>query len=180
MKLLLIVRNDSQIKSFKDLENKKISLMDGVVGEINSVWFSSQVIKETNSKPDKHFESITREIQSSKALLNVYFKVSDACIITDMDYDTICELNPQLRKETEVILSSAKYLPAVTILVNNKDKRFETFVRNFAIDLTTKPYSEQVMKIFKINGIGNFKDEYLTNIRELMVVYNNIEKKAVK
>jgi phosphonate ABC transporter substrate-binding protein len=180
VELLLIVRKDSQIKSFKDLENKKINLMDGVVGEINSIWFSTQVIKEINIRPDKHFESITREIQSSKALLNVFFKVSDACIITDIDYDIICELNPQLKKETEVILSSAKYLPAVSILVNNKDKRFETFIRNFAIDLTQKPYSEQVMKIFKINGIGNFKDEYLINISELMADYNRTIKKVIK
>ena len=176
VELLLIVRNDSQINYLTDLKNKKISLLDGVVSEINNVWFTTNVIKECGTNPENYFSSVTKEIQPSKALLNVYFKVSDACIITRMDYDIVCELNPQLKRETEIIRTSEKYLPAVSILANNQDPRFESFIRSFAVDLTKKPYSEQVMKIFKINGITNFKDEFLTNIKNLMEDYNKIIK----
>jgi phosphonate ABC transporter substrate-binding protein len=174
VKLVLMVRKDSKINSFLELKNKNIVLVAGIISDLSNIWLSTELIKSKDITLDKFCSEVKTVMRPSDAMLNLYFNKIDACLIPMGDYEIICEMNPQIKAELKILKISEGYLPAVTFLANNNDKKFESFVYEFVFNINKQTYGDQLMKIFKINSIGKFKIEYLTNIKKLLDDYGRM------
>jgi phosphonate transport system substrate-binding protein len=73
-------------------------------------WLATRVAAQTPSYAEPFFGRVTKEAKLAQIVLPVYFRKADACIVTRQGFETMCELNPQLRGNLRVLASSPRLL----------------------------------------------------------------------
>ncbi len=173
---VLLVRKESGIKSLSELKNKKVASIGGISGLVAKMWLETKVQSISNQSSIEYFENIKLQESPSKAMLSLFFKNSDACVINDYSFNILCEMNPQMKKQIIVIDQSEGLLPGMSVLVNSDDKSFNNYVDRFALNLAKDEHSKQMLVLFRIDNIIPFEDKYLDNVRKLMDGHGSLTK----
>lgn len=156
--LLLIARSDSNIRSVKDLNGKKLLMLSN--DDMADIFVDGLFLKQFSKGYKNIVGLVDHQTKPSRIMLDVFFKKADAGIIYRNSYDIMVELNPELAQNI-VILDQYPV----------KSKNFSFFVSHY-------PYaaelSDMVVTIFNNSARARqilevFKTPHLTNcaVREL-------------
>ncbi len=116
--LLLLVRKDSAIRSVRDLKNRSIAVTkrSSQYGNLNHVWLETLLMREGIRSSNKFFGTV-KEVQTVKqALMPVFFRQADACIVTRQVFELSAELNPQLGKQLTAIARIDNLAPGIIVI----------------------------------------------------------------
>ncbi len=174
---VLLVRKESGIKSIRELKNKKVASIGGISGLVAKMWLDTKILRLSNQNSEEYFKNIELVESPSKAMLSLFFKNSDACVINDYSFDILCEMNPQMNKGIIVIDQSEGLLPGLSVLVNSTDKPFNNYIDRFALNLPSEEHSKQMLVLFRIDDIIPFEEKYLDNVRKLLDDHKTLTKK---
>ena len=83
----------------------------------------------------------------SKAILQVFFRQTDAALVTVDAFDLTCELNPQLRRDLVVLASSPPFITA--FLIFRPGYRLREKFETALLDLHMTPGGRQVLTVFQ-------------------------------
>lgn len=169
---ILVARKDGNYKSILDLKGKVLLKPGGTYGKIIDVWITNLI----SNKTTKHitFLSSVRTVEKpSQALLPVFFKQADACVITENSYLTMIELNPQLQKDLSIIEISPTYPNGLMCLNKNIDSELKNKIVTAAKSLSNTVSGKQILTLFKAENVVEFDENYL---REIRAAYNNYKK----
>ena len=175
----LLVRKESNIRSLLDLNNKNLVCIGGISGQIAKMWLDTEVLEKAHQKSENYFKKIELVENPSKAMLSLFFKNSDACIINKASFEVLCEMNPQMKKEIISIDQSEGFLPGMSVLVNSSDKTFNDYINRFALNLPREEHSKQMLLLFRIDDIIPFEDKFLDNNRNLVHRNKSLTKKYI-
>jgi ABC-type phosphate/phosphonate transport system substrate-binding protein len=94
---VLIVPKDKESHSLSGLKNKKIIIhKHDDTGLIPILWLNSLLRQQGLPPAERFCGSIKKVDQVSQAVLPVYFRQADCCVVTCDGFETMKELNPQL------------------------------------------------------------------------------------
>lgn len=164
----LITNKSENIKSIRDLKNGTINILSRSNNQPPTLWLDK--ILRDNKLPikEKFFDQITYDYKTNNVLLPVFFKKSSAAIVTKSAFDLICELNPKVKQETEIILKSK---PIVRSLFcadgKRKDQERKDFLYDYLKRVHKSNYGKQVLSLYMVTRLLPYKQEYLNNILEL-------------
>jgi len=80
----------------------------------------------------------------------------------------LCELNPQIKKEAEVIQTSKPILSGIFCFdLKSKNEKRKKFVADYLIGLHTDSYGKQITELYMVDKIVLFKESYWDNFLEL-------------
>jgi phosphonate transport system substrate-binding protein len=69
-------------------------------------WLDTVLLEHKLGRAQDFFASISEEPKINKTVLPVFFRKADACMVTRKAFQTMCELNPQLGRQLQVLLAS--------------------------------------------------------------------------
>lgn len=172
---ILLVRKDKNIKSIYDLKNRQINVPSGEFGELVKMWLEV-ILHENENKSLKYFSEIREFKKPSQALLPVFFKQNDACVISERSYVAMLELNPQLKNELVIIEKSPELVGAIMCINTNLSKNIKEITLDTAKKLSQTASGKQILALFKANELVKYQPEYLESTKELIDRYEEVQK----
>ncbi len=174
---LILIRKNSRIKNIKDLADKKFGI---VVIEDNSVplmWLEVELKKKLSFTNKKNFfKQIILGKSESKLILSLFFNQIDACLVSKSTFDTMVDLNFQIKNQIEILSESPGYLTAISSFTKKfKESKYSTDLFNTLLKLDNYPAGKQLFALSKTAKIIPYKQEYMDNIRKLIHDYSELK-----
>jgi ABC-type phosphate/phosphonate transport system substrate-binding protein len=173
-KYLLITSNNSNINSYADLKLKKILTYNNSEAEIIKMWLFVEMKKDNIKNPLEIITRFDKSIKSNKRVFKVFFGKADACIISKTGYESMCELNPQLKKQLKVLLESPTFLTEIYCTNANSSKTKASYAKKYAPVINNSDNGAQMLKIFRAFKVLDYKYEYLETIENLFENYQSL------
>ena len=164
----LVTRKDNNINHLSDLKNRKLNILARSDGQTPSLWLEK--ILRDNKLPvkNKFFEEITFDYKPINILLPVFFNKLDAAVITKESFDVMCELNPNIKKDLNILATSKTLLFGVLSFdTKSKNKEREKFIYDILTTMHNDADGRQFLSLFSLDKIIPYKEEYLTKFMEL-------------
>lgn len=110
---VVIVHRDSGIEGLPDLRGRSLIALDNPRMSLAITWLDTFLLQNGMHTSDKFFKPITVANKLSQVVLPVFFRNSDACLVTRRGFQTMSELNPQVGKQLRILEASQELVPIV-------------------------------------------------------------------
>ncbi|MGZ0655582.1 phosphate/phosphite/phosphonate ABC transporter substrate-binding protein [Coraliomargarita sp. W4R72] len=160
----LITHVDSGITTFEGLAGKDVLLLNTSQSRLTKDWFF-QELNQVGLLPEDVNTHVVENV--SKALLPVFFKKSDACVVDGDAYELMQEFNPQLGRQLHTVITSPDYAEAVICMRNDYQTDREMVLQGLG-EIHADASGRQVMLVFKIRQLIPFQPQYLDTVAELL------------
>lgn len=168
---LLVVRRDSGITHLTALQHRSLAVHSLPRMRLGYLWLDVELARASAPPVAEYFARIERAPKLSKAVLDVFFKRVDACLVTRRGLAAMAELNPQVEKQLVAIARSPALVPSFFGFRAGMDPAFlEKLVRELSIVHRT-PAGKQAVTIFQVGDLGEFPPDVLQPALDLLQEY---------
>jgi ABC-type phosphate/phosphonate transport system substrate-binding protein len=172
---LLLVHNSSGIRNLEELAKKNILITETHKACLGKVWLENILMGAGYASLEVFFGKVDTMRKPSQAVLPVFFRQADACLINSDGYDTMVELNPQIKRDLRIIAKSTAYTTSVICIRTG----FKLPLRQILIDslkgLHVDPKGQQILTLFKVEKLVPFEPSYLESVRRLVQDHVKLE-----
>ena len=127
-----------------------------------------------------HFSVVLKKRIFSQVILAVFFGQADACIATDYVFETLAELNPQMRNQLKIIAISPPIIHAVTIVRKNIDESLRNNMMNIISNLDQSAEGRQVLMLFKIEQMVPLYESDISTMETILYQYKALKNKNIR
>jgi ABC-type phosphate/phosphonate transport system substrate-binding protein len=177
---VIIVRSDSDIRTFTDLKGRSILLPPVVRHELSHIWLDVLLMKAGKGESSHFFRQVKESPKLSHAVMGVFLRQADAAVVTRSGLDTSRQLNPQLETQLTVLAESRNLSDGVTCLIPGTPEKFRNNLSKEIMRLNNTSGGRQMYTIFQSSGITPFKPEHLEGLEELLHEYDRLKQKTTK
>jgi ABC-type phosphate/phosphonate transport system substrate-binding protein len=170
---LLLVRRDSGIRDIGRLEGKSIMIQERCGVNLGGVWLNSMLLERGYPKAPDFFARCITTSKTSTTALQVFFGKANAALISNMDFQALVELNPQLGRQLATLESSQAYVTGVICVRDDYHQERDTLLDVLA-ELHMEPRGQQVLMLFKVDRLAPFEDRYLDSARNILGNYESL------
>lgn len=164
----LISKKNKGFNNLADLKNSKIRILARSDGQTPSIWLDKLLRDKKLPNQDKHFKEISFDFVPTNVVLPVYFNKIDAAVVSKASFELMCELNPKLLKEFNILEVSPTLLFGVLCFdKKNTDKEREKFIYDILTTMHNDIDGQQFLNLFSLEKIIPYKEIYLTKFLEL-------------
>jgi ABC-type phosphate/phosphonate transport system substrate-binding protein len=168
---VVLAHHDGPVKSLADLRGRNLVYHMNARVCLASPWLDTLLVQQ-GFKPAAGFAGkITQNSKLSKVVLPVFFRQTDACLVTRSGFETMSELNPQVGKQLQVIASSAEMVPTVLAFRADFSAPFKEELLAGMRDLHKTPAGQQVLTIFHSEKIEEQPASCLDSALDMLAQY---------
>jgi len=178
--IVILVRKESGIRSSVDLMNKRINIPRGLQAPLFQMWMETLFMKEGVSDSRDFFAALKTVNIPSQAILPVFFKQADACIVLRGAFDLVGELNPQITRELEILYSSSGVPAGIIGLRRDLSVEQRDSMKKILWSVHEEPEGKQIFTLFRISKLLPFRPEYLRSLEALQVEHQNLKLKLAR
>lgn len=149
---VLLVHQASDVRRIEELRGRNLVCWQNSRMSLGSVWLDTVLLKDGFPRAAE-FCRITQSSKLAKAVLPVFFRQAEACLVTRRGFKTMCEMNPQVNQRLRVLLTSPELVPSGFCFRRGYDDPLrETIIAELAkIRLT--PAGAQVLTLFQSGSL---------------------------
>lgn len=146
---LIIVHEDSKIDSLKKLSNKTIAIKNK--NYLDTLFFNKELSKEKDIDIKGNLKTVKN---FSRAILDVFFKKYDACIVPKYSFELSSELNPILNKKLKVLSSSGPiFLPVIAFFHKDTKQILKDKFERSVINMKNTVAGRNIFNLFKMKEL---------------------------
>ena len=163
MELLLLVRKNSGIRNFRDLRGRTIVVppRNPRCLDMYTAWLETMSMEEGSKGINSYFSSAKETRTVSKAVMTLFFRQADACVVTRQVFDLTAELNPQINRELMIISRRGKLSQGIIAVDRRLTEETKERVRQAFLALHQTPDGQQILMLFKVRKLVPFVPGYL-------------------
>lgn len=176
--LLLVTRSDSGITTMRHLRGKSLMHPRGAANAVHRMWLETLTMRQGVREPDRYFSSMKEVITSSQALMPVFFRRADACIISRNSFDVMTELNPQLRNQMHIIEETAPMVTGLICMRRSCDQRQRESLKETLETLDRSVEGKQLLTLFRMSGLIPYRPSYLESSVVFLKRYTDLKNVA--
>ena len=176
---LLLTRRDGGLDSLAALKGKEVILLESSVSLLTVPWVDV-LLADARLGPAKTFFSRVEMVQKpTAAMLPVFFGKRQACAVDRRDYETLTEMNPQLRSALQVIAASPPFLNIIVCLSRSTwaSGKVKSDMTEALRDLHLEPEGRQILLLFKADQLTPYRESQMLAVRELRARYQRPARK---
>jgi phosphonate transport system substrate-binding protein len=172
--LILLVRNDSGISQLEQLRRKNLRIESGQKGTLPMKWLDSLLMAKLSTSAQKLFANVTLSPKASQVVLPLFFGQTDASLVSRASFETMVELNPQLGRTLRILEKSPRFATGIIAVRRDvSDPQRDVMVAAFR-DIHTDPKGRQILTLFRINRLVDFKAEHLSATEKVLKEHHEI------
>lgn len=165
----LITRIDKAPQSLKELRNSKLVFQrDRFVGNVPLMWLDTLLVKQGLPVSEHFFADIKTVNKVSQAVLPVFFKQMDACLVTRRGFETMVELNPQLGEQLSTLSMSPILVLGLVVFRKDFNEEYRKKIIDTAVNFRNLPSGKQILTLFKVDDFFPFKNSDLDTLMNLL------------
>lgn len=179
--LLLLVRKDSGIRSISGLRGRSLimPMKNPRCVNIYIAWLEV-LLKREKSRIDSFFSTVKETRTISKAVMPVFFRQADACVVTRQVLELTSELNPQISRELTVIASVGKLSQGIVAVDRRLSEERREKIRESFLSLHQTQEGRQLLMLFKVNKLAPFAPGQLKATEALYAEYYGLASRTAK
>ena len=166
--LVLLAHRDSGIESVEDLKERRLIIHRNPRASLAVCWLDSVLLEKGLRSTAEFMGRVDENNKLSSVVLPVFFRQSDACLVTRSGFDTMSELNPQIGKTLKVLATSPKVVPVVLCFRADYAPAFKDKVLAGLRDLHLSPAGQQVLTIFHSEKLEEMPTSGLQSALDLL------------
>jgi len=163
VELLLLARKDRSFRSFRELKNRSIAIPAKVLqyGNMYFTWLETLTMREGFSSLETYFSSVSEAPAPSRALLQVFFRQADACVVARQVFDLTSELNPQISRELEIIARVDKLAGGIIVFRHDLQEDRKKKLLQALQTVHNDQQGRQLFVLFQLSRLIPFRPEYM-------------------
>jgi len=180
--LLLLARKDSHIRTFRELKNRAISIPAKVVqyGNMYFTWVEILLMREGFQTTEGYFSSVSEARTPSRALMQVFFRQADVCVVTDQVLELATELNPQIGRELTVIARIDKLAGGIIVFRHDLQEDRKQKLREALLTIHEDQEGRQLFLLFQLNRLIPYRPEYMRATQLFFEEYRTLERRIAR
>jgi ABC-type phosphate/phosphonate transport system substrate-binding protein len=169
----LVVSKDKESFSLNRLKNKKLIVQKtDESGQVPLLWLNTLLRKQGLPTANVLLGSVKMVETPSQAILPVFFKQADCCLVTLEGFETSQELNPQIGERLAIVTRSPSLMIGLLAVRKDLSDTLRKGVTEVAVNLASYPRGKQILTLFKIGGFRYFQTSDLDSVQELIKEQN--------
>ena len=147
---ILLVRKDSAFSSVETLKGQTLVFHDSMRTSLAQDWLDFLVLNEgSSSSAGEFFFGIETVPKVTAAVLPVFFSKKNCAVLCASDFSLMCELNPQIERDLEIIAKSPPLIPALMCFRKSFESEEKKELLLALSELHHNPAGEQILNLFK-------------------------------
>jgi ABC-type phosphate/phosphonate transport system substrate-binding protein len=165
---VVVVRRDSNAHDVQDLRGRRLARHTGPVMGPALPWLET-VLASQHLGPLQDFLGETTPLETpSKSVLRVFFRQSDACLLSTNAFAMACEMNPQLQQQLKVLLTSPPLVPSLMFFRKNYTLRQRRELEHALEILHKTTAGQQVLTVFQGSQVVKRHLAFLDSTRQVL------------
>jgi phosphonate transport system substrate-binding protein len=174
----LITRRDKGLKNLGDLKNGKLLVHNERPGkEVPMMWLDTYLVKQGLTSSKQFFASIKDFDKVSQAVLPVFFKQADACLVARTGFETMVELNPQIGEQLTIVTTSPGFVLGGVFFRKDFREDVKKLIMDTCMKFDTYASGKQILTLFKAEAFSPFKPSHFVTLLDLLGEYENLQRK---
>jgi ABC-type phosphate/phosphonate transport system substrate-binding protein len=174
-RFLVLVRSDGPITDLKGLKGK--SMFVKAHDDLAMLFLNTILLRSMASEAAQVLASLQEKRKYSQALMAVFFKQADACLVPEEFFRTMIDLNPQIGRDLKVLVQSPCFVDRVTFVSKRLDKKLRTLFIDESQKLRQTQRGRQVLMLFKVDDVRPIQESDLDSVRSLLHEYEELKLK---
>lgn len=171
---VLLVRRNSGIRAISELRGKRLVWHSSGWTAPAKPWLEVELSKATPERPTRFLGSLEPMESPSKAVLRVFFGQADAGLVTTNAYALAAELNPQVRRDLEVLAVSPPVVPSFFFMRPGGHHPMTEEIEKAILELHTSVIGQQVLTVFMGSRMVRETLDCLDPARALMAAHAKV------
>lgn len=165
----LLINKQSGYTKIDDLKDGRILIGSPFEADIPVLWLDNLLRERKLGKKEAHFSSIEYFEKALPSILPVFFGKAEACVVTKSLFETVTELNPQLKKALIPIeISQPISIGIIAIRESISNPELKEDIKKAFINMHKHANGRQYLHIFRSQRIGEFKEEHLSSTYDIL------------
>lgn len=171
---VLLVHRQGGIERLEDLRGHKVGLLNSARGVLAPAWFETLLARQELGSPATFCGEVISSSKVSKAVLPVFFKQCDACVVTRSGFETMVELNPQTGQQLKVLATSPPLVPVIFCFRAGFSPSIRTKLLGEIAKWDTTPAGRQLLTVFQCDGLVERPVSCLDSALELLAEHQKL------
>lgn len=165
---VLLARQEAAPRTLGQLRGATLAILDHSNNSLARPWLDLALL--TNGLPAvaEFFKSVSMPRKLSATVLPVFFGSVDAALVPRRGYDTMCELNPQIRKRLGIIAQSGLLLSRVICFNARLGSPYAERIRTALRTMHESPAGQQILNLFQAGRTDENSADCLESARRLL------------
>ena len=148
-------------------------------GNVYSTWIETLIMKDGQGNTDGFFSSMIEVRSSSQAIMSVFFRKTDGCIVPRQAFDITTELNPQIARELKTISRIDRLAGGIIAFRQDLPEDRKQKIRQALMTLHEDQEGRQMFVLFQLDRLTPFRPEYLKGTETLYAEHKRIKSRMV-
>ena len=172
--LLVLTHKQSKLLQFSELNDKHLSLL--MNDPISQMYVDMLALENFGKKPNQIFNKVSGSKTSNQLILNLFFRKTDVIFVYEKFYKLAIELNPQIKKDTQIISSLTNIPRALGYFHKDVDPVLMNIVLSEVEKLHHYAKGQQLLEIFHADKAIRSSIADLHSTQQLIKRYQNLIK----
>ncbi|WP_072680389.1 PhnD/SsuA/transferrin family substrate-binding protein [Arcobacter sp. LA11] len=160
----LIKHKDSSV-TLDNLEQKSVFYKN----DIGKVWLESVILKKYKKPLEKVFKKVLEIKKPQQLIFNVFFNKNELSVIPKKLYDSMLELNPQIRQKIKIISKSEPiFFSGIGFTHNKLDEKYFLMLDEMTNDINS---SENGLELISLIDLVRVKVVNNKDFEDLTIFY---------
>jgi ABC-type phosphate/phosphonate transport system substrate-binding protein len=175
--LLLLVRKESPAHGFRDLKGRTMVLpsVNTQAGSTLHSWLELLVMRQGKAVKEDYFSVVTETRNASQAIMSVFFRKAEACVVTVQSYETAIELNPQIGRELRVIGQIQGLAGGMIAIRKGLPEKLKHTINAVLKTLHEDTDGKQMFTMFQLNRLAPYRHEYLKHTEAMYAEHRKLK-----
>lgn len=177
---VLLTRRTSGLNTLGNLKGKDIVRLEMGQVTMGKPWLETLLLVDGFAVPEDFFNQMNIVGKPSLAVLPVFFGNKHACLVNQLSFETMKELNPQVGARLQAIAVSERFVDNVIFLAKEGWKLQEPSKLDLVEvlgDLHREPAGQQILSLFKIMKLLPFQESHIEAVRKLRARNDRFQEK---
>jgi len=164
----LLVHQGSGIERLPDLRGRSLVLHNNSRLSLASPWLDTLLVEEGCPPAATLLGKFVTAPKLAQVVLPVFFRQTDACLVTRTGFETMVELNPQLGRQLKILAASTELVASVFCFRADYAPPFHETLLDGLRELHNSAAGKQVLTVFQSERIEDQPASCLASALELM------------
>ncbi|WP_020588503.1 PhnD/SsuA/transferrin family substrate-binding protein [Desulfobacter curvatus] len=131
-------------------------------------WLAVLLSEKGLDRPGVHFKNYKMVKKINNAVLPVFFKQADTCLVHRKGFDIMAELNPQIARQMRIVATSPPYIPVILCFRKTYQSPVKQLLLRDLQKIVESLSGAQLLTIFQIDGMQQISKEELADSISLL------------
>ncbi|GAW91242.1 phosphate/phosphite/phosphonate ABC transporter substrate-binding protein [Calderihabitans maritimus] len=170
----IIVRKDSEIDSFEQLEGKKFAFTDPM--STTGYLYPMALLREQNKEPESFFSDYSFTYSHDNSIKAVQQGVVDGAAVESLVFKHMAEKEPEIINDLKIIKKSPAYFSPPVVVRPGLPEELKKQLKEFFINLDSSGEGRYILDKMGLEGYRQVEDSDYDSVRLLGKVVQSHEK----